>query len=58
MPKTSVLIGDTVHDAVGAQNAGIDFIAVTYGFGFKKNEAVLYPCIGVADTPLGIINLL
>lgn len=35
-----VLIGDTKHDELGAKEAKIDFIAVTYGFGFKKGEKV------------------
>lgn len=35
-----VLVGDTMHDAIGAKNFGIDFIAVTYGFGFKNNEDI------------------
>lgn len=35
-----VLIGDTMYDALGAKEAGVDFIAVTYGFGFKKNDKV------------------
>ncbi len=30
-----VLIGDSKYDAIGAEQTGIDFIAVTYGFGFK-----------------------
>ena len=53
-PKTSVLVGDTVHDALGAQQSGIDFIAVTYGFGFRKNEEIPYSCVGIADQPLDI----
>ena len=32
----TVLIGDSKYDAEGALQAGIDFIAVTYGFGFKS----------------------
>ena len=35
-----VLIGDTDHDAVGAQQVGIDFIGVTYGFGFKSRKEI------------------
>ncbi|WP_088041601.1 HAD hydrolase-like protein [Bacillus sp. EAC] len=35
-----VLIGDSVHDALGAEQVGIDFIAVTYGYGFKNKEEV------------------
>ena len=34
-----VLIGDSTADSTGAKEAGIDFIALTYGFGFKsKND--------------------
>lgn len=51
----SVLIGDTIHDAMGAAKAGIPFIAVTYGFGFKTIKDVdSYPHIGIANTPLEI----
>lgn len=35
-PSHTVLIGDSIHDADGAKQAGIDFLGVTYGFGFKK----------------------
>ena len=34
---TSVLIGDTMYDARGAQKVGIDLIGVTYGFGKRKD---------------------
>lgn len=30
----TVLVGDSEFDAAGAKEAGIDFLAVTYGFGF------------------------
>lgn len=36
----AVLIGDSKYDAIGAQEAEIDFIAVTYGFGFKTENDV------------------
>lgn len=32
----TILVGDSNNDFIGAQNAGVDFIGVTYGFGFKK----------------------
>lgn len=32
------LVGDSIYDQIGAQDCGIDFIGVTYGFGFR-NEA-------------------
>ena len=52
-----VLVGDTDNDAKGAEHAGIQFIAVTYGFGFK-NESDLksYPYIGVADNPVDVLR--
>lgn len=34
----SVLIGDSKFDSTGAEEAGIDFIGVTYGFGFKTSD--------------------
>jgi phosphoglycolate phosphatase len=46
-----VLIGDSEYDAVGAEEAGIDFIGVTYGFGFKTVEDVMkYRNIGYANS--------
>ncbi|PEL07017.1 HAD hydrolase-like protein [Bacillus sp. AFS017336] len=36
-----VMIGDSIHDANGAKEVGIDFIAVTYGYGFKNKVDVL-----------------
>jgi len=48
--KECVLIGDTIHDAHGAKEAGIDFIGVTFGFGFKKGVDIPDNCIYLADT--------
>ena len=46
-----VLVGDTNHDALGAMKAGISFIAVTWGFGYKKENLLIeYPHIGIAET--------
>ncbi|MGN0113908.1 MAG: HAD family hydrolase [Acutalibacteraceae bacterium] len=36
--ESSVLIGDSAYDAEGAKSAGIDFVAVTYGFGFSNSQ--------------------
>ncbi|MCU9612314.1 HAD hydrolase-like protein [Caldibacillus lycopersici] len=33
-----LLIGDSVYDSIGAEQVGIDFCAVTYGFGFKNRK--------------------
>ena len=54
-PEESVLIGDTEHDAIGAKNAGTNFIAVTYGFGFSNiSDVKPYPYIGIAHSPYEI----
>lgn len=36
-PCEAVLVGDSRYDRVGAQQAGVDFIGVSYGFGFKPD---------------------
>ena len=57
--QETVLVGDTVHDAAGAMEAGIAFIAVSYGFGFRNAEdGGSYPFLGIAQTPLEIGELL
>lgn len=48
--ELAVLVGDSIYDAVGAEKAGIDFIAVTYGFGFKQREDVgAHRCVAVCE---------
>ncbi|MBP1566276.1 MAG: HAD hydrolase-like protein [Oscillospiraceae bacterium] len=48
--EEALLIGDSEYDAIGAYESGIDFIAVTYGFGFKNHEqASSYKNIAVCD---------
>lgn len=32
----AILVGDSNNDYIGSRQAGVDFIGVTYGFGFKK----------------------
>ena len=47
----TVLIGDSKYDAIGAEQIGIDFIGVTYGFGFKNIEEInFYQHILVVDS--------
>lgn len=58
-PVNTVLVGDSVYDQDGAQCAGISFLGVTYGFGFKKGA--LSPQIGeiaVADSCTQLLELL
>lgn len=36
----TLMIGDTISDQKGAEEAGIKFVAVTYGFGFKPGSDI------------------
>ena len=54
-----MLIGDSKYDAIGAAQAEIDFIAVTYGFGFKDQNDLnefrykaVCDCVGQLQTLL------
>ena len=50
--EESVLVGDSIHDARGAMESGIDFIAATYGFGFKtENELDSAPSCALIHSP-------
>lgn len=47
-----VMIGDSDNDAIGAREIGVNFIAVTYGFGFDSAEdAMNFPNVGIASSP-------
>jgi len=53
----ALMIGDSSHDAIGAQQIGMDFLGVTYGFEFRTKEDVLkWKAIGCADSPKEILN--
>lgn len=57
IPKEKVLmVGDTDNDAIGAEGIGVDFLAVTFGFGFKPGEEITYPHVHVSDTAAGIAS--
>ncbi|WP_347224152.1 HAD hydrolase-like protein [Bacteroides congonensis] len=36
--KTSIMIGDSMFDQIGAAEAGVDFIGATYGFGLNMQN--------------------
>lgn len=58
-PADAVLIGDTGNDAVGAADCGIDFIAVTYGFGYSdRKQAVHDGAVSSVDSVIELMNLL
>lgn len=56
--ENAIMIGDSCHDAQAAEKLGIDFIGVTYGFGFKSESDVnKYSNILCANTPIEIFSL-
>jgi len=54
-----LLVGDTIHDAKGALNSGVGFIAVTWGFGYKPlDNRIEYPYIAIVDNTAEIVEYL
>lgn len=57
--EKALLVGDSTYDAIGAQEAGIDFLGVTYGFGFhEKKDVDKYNNIGACNTVKSILELI
>lgn len=56
-PEETIYVGDTEHDAKGAYEAGVPFVAVTWGFGFKNSsDCVSYPVKCYLDQPQDILR--
>ena len=54
-----VMIGDTEFDAVGARDIGVDFIGVSYGFGYRSVDEIKgCGAVGAAQTPMEILKFL
>lgn len=50
-----IVVGDSGNDAEAAAKLGMQFIGVTYGYGFKsKSDVESFPNIECADTPMHI----
>lgn len=57
--KYIVLVGDTEHDARGAMEAGVKFIAVTWGFGFNTSDLIIdYPVLTSLHNAYDLMPLL
>lgn len=56
--EEAVLIGDTIHDEVGARESGVGFIAVDYGFGFPKGQAQDEGMVGMARSARDLLSVL
>lgn len=40
-PSEAVFVGDSEHDRLGAEMTGIDFVGVTYGYGFDTDADII-----------------
>jgi len=56
--KDAVLIGDTIHDELGAKEANVSFIAVDYGFGFPRGQQKTDSMIAVVSRAEELLSLL
>ena len=54
-PSAALYIGDSIFDFEGAEKVGMDFLGVTYGFGFKPNEEYSFE---VVEALLEVKNIL
>lgn len=55
--ETTVMVGDTRFDLIGAEKMGLDAIGVTYGFAAKE-ELMQYPHIALIDDITEILDVL
>jgi phosphoglycolate phosphatase len=55
-PRDAVLVGDTQHDLIGAKEAGVDFIGVSYGFGFNSDSQLNENMIALCSKPMDILK--
>lgn len=54
----AVLVGDSIHDSVGANASGIDFISALYGFGFKSTSDVeASNSVATISSPIELIEI-
>lgn len=56
--REALMVGDSLNDGIGAQQNEMDFVAVTYGYGFKSGEPCSCKCVGICDSPKEILKLI
>lgn len=53
-----LMVGDTKHDAKGAEAIGVPFAGVSFGFGFEHGENIEdYPHVAYVDNAVELIRL-
>ena len=54
----AILVGDSIHDENGARDAGVDFLACTYGFGFSSpTDLDGHGAFAIAETPKKLLEI-
>ena len=55
-----LMVGDTPHDMDGASDAGVDFVAVDWGFGYHRGERIPPgdAVLGTIDEPAQLLSFL
>ena len=55
--SAAVMIGDSRYDGEGALEAGVDFVPLTYGFGFSEPGSLAgLPTVFTAHTPEELVK--
>jgi len=57
-PKETLLVGDSEHDRIGAKAAGVDFAAVTYGFGYAPDSPPEISIDRIIERPLKLLEII
>lgn len=52
----AILIGDSIYDYDGAMEAGVDFLGVTYGFGFAPEKEYPFPTAPTVEDIHDLLN--
>ena len=56
-PASAVMLGDSRYDGEGALEAGVDFVPLTYGFGFSEPGSLLgLPTVFTAERPEDLVT--
>lgn len=55
--ESSVMVGDRMHDTIGASEAGVDSIGVLFGFGSRK-ELISAKATHIAESPEDIFRII
>ena len=57
LPKETLYVGDTEHDAAGAYKAGVPFVGVTWGFGYNSdNKQSEFKIMAFVDKPSQLLS--